>query len=340
MLVAAPSTVVLHIALEGKIVEQEVTKTPLDTGKQSSIPKSMRTWILPFTRFHRIPVFKRVWLYLAVMAIYCAGVDWVTDHELRAAAVFKEIGAAAYTSVILGLLLVFRTNSAYERWWEGRKLWGQLVNESRNMCLKVKILAEASKADQNRFGELLISFAFGLKHHLRDSRPTKTVHGVELDPTANIPVAMTSELYKLMVKWQKEGLIDGFTRMQLDAHIKTLMDILGSCERIRSSPLAVSYRAFLRQGIALQLFALPWFVPPDVAYIFSMPIILIGAYFLIGLELIAEDIEDPFGDDGDDLPLDHICENIQKTITEILELPKQRFTAAFKQPKLDPLKHH
>ncbi len=127
-------------------------------------------------------------------------------------------------------------------------MWGQLVNESRNMCLKVKILADAPRADQTRFGELLISFAFGLKHHLRDSRPTKTVHGVELDPTANIPVAMAGELYKLMVKWQKEDLIDGFTRLQLDAHIKTLMDILGSCERIRSTPLAVSYRAFSASG--------------------------------------------------------------------------------------------
>jgi ion channel-forming bestrophin family protein len=314
-------------------------KTVLDTGNHP-VPKSIRTWILPFTRIHHIPVFKRVWLYLALMAIYGAGVDYITDHEFKAAQVFKEVGAAAYTSVIIGLLLVFRTNSAYERWWEGRKLWGQLVNESRNMCLKVKILCNPAKADQHRFGELLISFAFGLKHHLRDSKPTKNVHGVLLDPTANVPVAMTGELYALMVKWQKEGLIDGFTRLQLDAHIKALMDILGSCERIRSTPLAVSYRAFLRQGIALNLIALPWFVPPDVPYAFSMPILMIGAYFLIGLELIAEDIEDPFGEDGDDLPLDTICENIQKTITEILELPQQRFTAAFKQPKIDPLKTH
>ncbi len=314
-------------------------KELLNTGQQSSIPKSMRIWILPFTRLHRIPVFKRVWLYLAIMAIYGFGVDWVTDHDFKAASqVFRELGAAAYTSVIIGLLLVFRTNSAYERWWEGRKLWGQLVNESRNMCLKVKILVPTTKSDQIHFGEVLISFAFGLKHHLRDSRPTKTIHGVELDPTANIPVAMTGELYKLLLKWQKEDLIDGFTRMQLDEHIKTLMDILGSCERIRSTPLAVSYRAFLRQGIALNLLALPWFVPPEVSFIFSLPILLIGAYFLIGLELIAEDIEDPFGDDGDDLPLDHICENIQATISEILDLPKQRFTAAFKQPKIDPLK--
>lgn len=314
-----------------------VAKTALDTGKHP-IPSAFRIWVFPFTRIHRIPVFKRVWLYLTVMAMYGAGVDWITDHELRAAQVFKEIGAAAYTSVILGLLLVFRTNSAYERWWEGRKLWGQLVNESRNMCLKVKILVGANKADRNRFGELLISFAYGLKHHLRDSRPTKNVHGVELDPTANVPVAMAGELYKMMMKWQNEGIIDGFTRLQLDAHIKTLMDITGSCERIRSTPLAVSYRAFLRQGIALQLLALPWFVPPDVPYFFSMPILLIGSYFLIGLELIAEDIEDPFGEDGDDLPLDHICDKIQATISEILELPKQRFTAAFKAPKLDPLK--
>ena len=66
--------------------------------------------------------------------------------------------------------------------------------------------------------------------------------------------------------------------------------------------------------------------------------ILISAYFLIGLELIAEEIEDPFGDDGDDLPLDQICANIQATITEILDIPKQQFTVAMKLPRIDPLK--
>ncbi|HEY9679845.1 MAG TPA: bestrophin family ion channel [Drouetiella sp.] len=313
-------------------------KTILDTGKQHPIPKSFRTWILPLTRMHRIPVFKRVWLYLAVMAVYGASVEWLTDHELRAVQLFKELQAAAYTSVILGLLLVFRTNSAYERWWEGRKLWGQLVNESRNMCLKVKIIADANRADQMRFGELVISFAFSLKHHLRDSRPTRSVHRIDLEQTQNIPVAMAGELFKMMTVWQKSGQIDGFTRLQLDEHIKALMDILGACERIRSTPLAVSYRAFLRQGIMLNLVMLPWFVPPDIPYLCSLPIILIGSYFLIGLELIAEDIEDPFGEDGDDLPLDNICEGINNSVSEILELPKQKFTAAFKTPKIDPLK--
>src|SRR5438874_1631739 len=101
--------------------------------------------------------------------------------------------------------------------------------------------------------------------------------------------------------------------------------------RIRTSPLAVSYRAFMRQGIALNLLALPWYVVPELSLWWSLPLVLIGAYFLIGLELIAEDIEDPFGHDGDDLPLDTICSNIQKTVTEILPWDNaQQFTASFK----------
>ena len=323
-------------------VEQDAyggPSVPQQETRNSVLPPALRVWIHPFSRVHKIPVVKRVWVYLACMAVYASLVEWITDHNFPSQ-IFKDLGGAAYTSVILGLLLVFRTNAAYDRWWEGRKLWGQLVNDSRNLCLKVRTFVPVSPAEKARFGELVISFAYGLKHHLRDSRPTKKIPGLEtdIDTTGHIPVSLTGQMYEMVQKWQKDDLIDGWTRMQLDAHLKGFMDVCGGCERIRSTPLAVSYRAFLRQGIVLNLLALPWYVPREVAIYLSLPVVLIGSYFLIGLELIAEDIEDPFGDDGDDLPLDYICEKIQATISEILTVPKQQFTAVFKTHKSDPLK--
>ncbi|MBA4078232.1 MAG: hypothetical protein C0508_24610, partial [Cyanobacteria bacterium PR.023] len=96
---------------------------------------------------------------------------------------------------------------------------------------------------------------------------------------------------------------------------------------------------FMRQGIALNLLALPWYIEPEFNYWMSLPLILIGSYFLIGLELIAEDIEEPFGKDGDDLPLDTICATIEGTVNDILQLNRsQKFTTSFRKPRIDPLK--
>lgn len=312
------------------------------TGEQNfSFLKAIRVWVLPFTRFHRIPVAKRVWLYLAFMAVYVIAVDWLTERSFPAHIV-REAGAAAYSGVILGLLLVFRTNSAYERWWEGRKLWGQLVNDSRNLSLKVRAYAKISNTEQTQLGELIVSFAYALKHHLRGTKPSQNLPGIGSVwtlPMQNVPVYIAGKIYDMVLNWHQAGRVDGFGMMMLDMHLKSYMDICGACERIKNSPLAVSYRAFMRQGIALNLLALPWYMVPEFSVWWSLPIILMTAYFLIGLELIAEDIEDPFGFDGDDLPLDQICDGIKKTITEILAVQEQQqYTSSFVLPRVDLLK--
>lgn len=323
------------------VTPESLNRSMLQHRQKYSLKQSLKLWAVPFTKFHQVPVTRRIWISLAVMAIYSIAVRWIVAESFPSQ-VIKELGSAAYFSVILGLLLVFRTNSAYERWYEGRKLWGQLVNDSRNLSLKVKSFLTVPNEEKVRMGELIVSFAFALKHHLRDSRPTHAIPGMEggVPMNNNIPVELAGQIYDLTAQWQARDLLDGFTKLQLDAHARGFMDILGACERIRSTPLAVSYRAFLRQGIVFNLLALPLYLPFNISLWLSLPLVLIGAYFMIGLELIAEDIEDPFGLDGDDLPLDQICSGIQRTVTEILGIPKQQFTSVVKLPKIDPLKPH
>lgn len=307
------------------------------------IVRAMNFWIYPFTRFHRTPVSKRIWIYMVFIAAYSFLVDRITNGVDFPNHLFKEAGAAGVTSLILGVLLVFRTNSAYDRWWEGRRLWGQLVNDSRNLTLKVRSYipsAIAPDAEKAEFGELVISFAYALKHHLRGTVPSTPLPGLRDVPEGLVhgPVCLAGKIYEKIKSWQLKGLDELFL-LQVDLHLKAFMDICGSCERIKHSPLALSYRAFMRQGIALNLLFLPWYIEPQFEYWTSLPIILIGSYFLIGLELIAEDIEEPFGFDGDDLPLDTICETIKKTVTEILPPARElKFTASFVPPSIDPLK--
>lgn len=305
--------------------------------------KALTMWMRPFTRVHKIPVFKRVWFYLAVLAVYTIGVDFAADILPVPGKVFKEAGSAgAYGSIVLGLLLVFRTNSAYERWWEGRKLWGQLTNDARNLALKVDTLVDAPASQKVRVGELLISFAFALKHHLRGTKPTEPLPGIRdtgLHIPDHLPLFISNQVYDVISDWHGAKAIDGAQLQILDPHCKALMDICGSCERIKNSPIAVSYRAFMRQGIGLNLLSWPWYLTQEYNVWWTLPPLLIGAYFLIGIELIAEEIEEPFGKDDDDLPLDDICFNIKRTVSSILQIERPKnYTQTMEKPRLDILR--
>jgi ion channel-forming bestrophin family protein len=295
-------------------------EAPIDTVTAAHMEQSLRTWIHPFSKLHRIPVFKRVWFYLALMAAYTTMVHfWVAGNV--SPQFFKDAGNIAYTSLVLGLLLVFRTNSAYDRWWEGRKLWGQLVNNSRNLCLKVKRLPNVPDQDKILVSEYVVSFAYSLKNHLRDTTPAKRLPGVkpQVDMNAfHLPVQVSDSIFGKVQGWYQAGKIDGFLLLQMDSHLDSFMDICGACERIKSSPLVLSYRAFIRQGIAINLAAGPWYAAAALPLHWALPIIVFASYFLIGLELIAEDIEDPFGRDGDDLPLDTICDKIRLVVAQIM----------------------
>lgn len=343
---AAVNTSSSHTALHNIVLPEELPDWERnlyvpDPPRQSGLRSMIAMWSRPFTRAHRVPVFKRVWLYLALMGAYTVAVDWIVGENFSSK-VMKEAGAASFGGIILGLLLVFRTNSAYERWWEGRKLWGQLINDTRNLCLKVHASTVTNEGEKKRLGDLLVSFAYALKHHLRATTPSKPLPGVynyHFCEAGHLPVQIARQLFDVILRWKKEGVIDGFALLQMDPHIRSLMDVAGGCERIKNSPIAISYRAFMRQGIALNLLALPWYLVQEFSIFWCLPLILIGTYFLIGIELIAEDIEDPFGYDGDDLPLDNLCLTVKKTVAEILEVrQEQQFTRSIALPQVDLLK--
>lgn len=312
---------------------------------KDEVGKAFGIWIHPFTRLHKIPVFRKIWLYLVVMVIYSVIVTYIVDQDEKVFSNFKDVGNAAYLGVIFGLLLVFRTNSAYERWWEGRRQWGHLVNECRNLALKVRAYSGAPNREKVRFGEQIVSFAYSLKHHLRDTRPNKNLPGVEAIDTIpvniHLPAHVSGKMIVTMEEWQQKGYLSEIKLLLLDQHFNAFMGVCGACERIKTTPLAVSYRAFLRQGIALNLIVMPWILVPIMGDWFSIPIILVASYFLIGLEIIAEDIEEPFGDGGDDLPLNTICGGIQKTVAEILAVNESRrkYTSTVNMPEMDPLKY-
>jgi ion channel-forming bestrophin family protein len=230
--------------------------------------------------------------------------------------------AAAAISVALGVLIVFRNNAAHDRWWEARKLWGQLINDSRNLALKARAHAEPSAEESGRLARLIAGFAEALRLHLHGVVGIRSVPGFESEPAdfPHGPGYLAGLIHQLLDRWNRQGKLRD-TVWMLDVHARALMDVCGACERIRNTPLASSYRALLRWGIALNILFTPWAVGPVMGW-WGFPVLAIGFGFLLGIELTAEAVEDPFGREEDDLPLDAYCRTIETFVDAVLREPQ------------------
>jgi len=280
-----------------------------DDGSKAS--SGWRVWFAGQT------IFARATIAAIVMGAYAAGVVAIELYWLGG---MGSVGAGFHgiLGLTLGLLLVLRTNTSYDRWWEGRKLWGQLINDSRNLAIKIQTCVSADQSEKHALAEQLILFAEALKNHLRRGTHAAAqgridVPKIELPDVLHEPTAITATIYQQLEGWRKRDLLGGFELLFLDAHAAQLMNICGACERIQKSPIAPSYRWFIRKSIALYLLTLPWGLVTDFSW-WATGVAALCTYFLVGVELIAEEIEDPFGVTQDDLRLDEYCDTIKRSI--------------------------
>ncbi|MFO0895956.1 MAG: bestrophin family ion channel [Pirellulales bacterium] len=250
------------------------------------------------------------------MTLYTTIVAWLL-YRFEIELVDMAAEMTLLNGLILGLLLVFRNNTAYDRWWEGRKLWGQLVNDSRNLSLKA--MSVASPEERRQLARLLGGFANALRLHLRG--PTKLADvpgfGQEAAKPIHVPLYLAGQVQALADEWRVSGRIEAALTPVFDVHIRGLMDVCGACERIHTTPLAKSYVALLRHGIAIYAVAAPWFVAWDIGF-WSIPVSALMFYYIFGVELLAEELEDPFGTGPDDLDLDRYCRTIENSVNQVL----------------------
>lgn len=267
--------------------------------------RSFRSWVWPPT-----PIAGRLWLAVVGSTAYAAAVWAVHPADLASLPTWTTQLAVVNTA-ILSLLISFRTKIAYDRWWEARMLWGQLVNNSRNLCLKARELASLDATERRSFAELVTAFPLALARHLREvPDPTET-------PGAATPAQVAGKVIAVVAGWRAAGRIDGHSHQMLDAHTSALMDVCGACERIRNTPLPTSYLSLLRHGLVFGFLLTPWAVVQALGP-WVLPVQAVAVYFLFGIELTAEAVEQPFGSDGDDLPLAAYCETIRKSAEDIL----------------------
>lgn len=273
---------------------------------------------LTFRWFLPLPLSGQLLPIVGLMIVYCLIVFAIETWSGYAPTPSGAV-ASSTSGIVLGVLLVVHTNTANMRWWEGRSLWGNLINHSRNLALKSVLLVHVDAAERQKIAQWLVGFAHALRLHLRQGAKLSEVPGFEnhaATPT-HVPMWFARQFYDQASQWLAAGRIDGIMLRTLDEHLRALMDVCGACEKIRFTPLPLSFRALLRHGIVLYLAVAPFYIIHELG-IWSIPAFAVVCYFLVGTELLAEDVEEPFGIGPDNLDLDGYCRTIERSVREVL----------------------
>jgi len=228
-------------------------------------------------------------------------------------------GLDAALSFAMALLLAFRINRAYERWWEARTLWGTLVNVSRNLAVKIRELHCPDLDARQSIRNIIVAFCRGLKDHLRDDADLTSLPGFEKDQAApeHLPSYIARKLYGTFRRWKEDGTLSDEQLWVLDSETRVLLDVCGGCERIKNTLMSISWRSFTWQCITLYLLVLPWGLVEEFGW-WTILVTIVVAYVLIACEMIARYVEEPFGVHEDHLDLEGICHGIDRSVTEVL----------------------
>lgn len=232
----------------------------------------------------------------------------------------------AFIGTAISILLSFKLNQSYDRWWEARKVWGSIVNDSRSFVLQLQSMtSNGNEATVKKMAFRQIAWCYSLGQSLRGLDATenleKYLSETELEAIKkhnNKPLALL-QLHAQDLKALKEkNQLDTFSHMQLDGTLVRLCDAQGKSERIKSTVFPVTYRLFLHGIIYLFVVTLS-IALKDVAGFFEIPLLLlISAAFLL-LEKSATHMQDPFENKPTDTAVTTIARTIEINIKQLLK---------------------
>ncbi len=238
--------------------------------------------------------------------------------------------ASLIPNIVLGLLLVFRTNTAYERFWEGRKCWGTLINTVRNLArqlwLAIAVTTPEARHEKIIVLRMLVAFSVAMKLHLR-------YEPIDDELKALLPRAKYDILHKMhhppleIAFWIGDYLQQQHEQNHLNAYqlsamhklLDTMVDMLGACERILKTPMPMAYAIHLKQLLLLYCLSLPFQMVGSIGW-WTGPVVILISFTLFGIEEIGIEIENPFGHDPNDLPLDAICATMLRNMEDLMTL--------------------
>ena len=281
-----------------------------------------KTWLIHILSLHKSDTIRVLWKELLSIALLTTLLTYLEITYLDDAGWMKDL-MAVYSLVgfVLSLLLVFRTNTGYDRWWEGRKKWGELVNNTRNLAIKISATS-IPKEDKVYLGRMISNYPLALKEHLRKGvelsildLSTKEVE--EFAKKLHVPNEIAKRIYKRLNDLKSKGDLTEVDLLYMDTNLKTFTDITGACERIKNTPIPYSYSLFLKKFIFLYVTTMPLAFVSSFGY-WSILLTTFVFYVLVSMEVLAEEIEDPFGTDDNDLSTDDLADKIKSGVGEIL----------------------
>jgi len=303
-----------------------------------------KDWFTFIFRIHKTETLQRLWPLLITVGVYSLLLNWLETALFSDMSLKRSQNLGVVYSILgftLSLFLVFRTNTAYDRWWEGRKLWGQLINHSRNLFLLINTLEASTqnpsisnnnpetpspilaKIHETRI--LIALFPHFLRMHLRDLR---FLQNAEIPATMGLEKSMYEKLSpetkeKIIHAQHQPMKIADYIHLNLNALCSTnqlimhseaingFMNISGACERIKNTPIPFNYSVFIKKFIFIYVMLFPLVYSSQLGYLVAIVTMFI-LYVLASIELIAEEIENPFNGDENDLPLEQFSHTIVK----------------------------
>ncbi len=244
------------------------------------------------------------------------------------------LNPAAFTllGVALAIFLGFRNNASYERFWEGRKLWGALLIDTRSLTRQALTMTglPADSPEVLSFVRLLIAFTYALKHQLRRTDPSEDFQRLlspelvhQLAKARFKPILLLREMGTWVQTGKEAGRIDSITQAAIDHNLNQLSNIVGGCERIASTPIPYTYNVLLHRTVYLYCFLLPFGLVDSIGWMTPLMVVFVG-YTFMALESIVTEIEEPFGTEPNDLALNAISQTIEASLLEMAgqEVPK------------------
>lgn len=271
---------------------------------------------------------KVIWPRILVVTLFAIVVTYA-DHKLG----FKSYTLTTTPFTLIGLAMAiflgFRNNESYSRFWEGRQLWGQLVNSSRSLSRQILLFIDGNDPSLNerkkRLVKWLIAYAYALKNHLREKGNDDCKNMVADDKAhvfekANVPNAILFELDREIQNEAKNGHINPVHQPMLEKNLVDITNAQGGCERIRNTPIPYAYSVLLHRIVAIYCLALPFGLIQSVGVMTPVVVCFIS-YAFFGLDAIGDEVEQPFDECENDLPLNAICRRIEIDLLQAIDAP-------------------
>ncbi|MDX1803399.1 MAG: bestrophin family ion channel [Alcanivorax sp.] len=226
--------------------------------------------------------------------------------------------------LVLSILLSFRNNASYERWWEARKQWGRMVCVVRSLARDSATLLAQDDSDRRRMLHLVLAHAHALRGQLRQEPVHDTLTAWVSNEDVNRALACRNgadgflrQIGDLLGRAYRDGRLDSVGLQMLNRHLCELSAIQGACERIALTPLPFAYTLLAHRTAYLYCYLLPFALVGSIGWATPVCVVVV-AYTFFGLDCLAEHLEAPFGRDANDLPLDALCRTHEISVSEAL----------------------